>query len=165
MAARSRSATVRMAHPSDAAALARLEHRAFRGYYAAHRFSAAQFRSYLARPTTIAHVVDHGGEITAYALGIRNTASRRHIARLYSIAVDGRQRDRRLGARLLRAFVAEADRRGCRVVYLEVAARNAPAIALFARHGFVPTARLRAFYARTVDGIRMRRELRRSAGC
>ncbi len=148
---------------ADAPALARFEQRTFTGYYAAHRFSAAQFRHYLARPTTIAYVLERAGRIVAYALGVQNTASRRHLVRLHSIAVGAAARDRRLGGRLLAAFLTDARRRRCRRAYLEVAADNRPALALFARHGFVPIRRLRAFYARSVDGVRMRCELGRTA--
>lgn len=162
VAARSRTTGVRPATLADATGLARFERRAFTGYYAAHRFSEAQFRYYLARPTTIAHVVERGGTIVAYALGAQQTASRRHLVRLHSIAVGAAERDRRFGGRLLSAFLTEARRRRCRRVYLEVAADNRPALALFARHRFTATARLRAFYSRSVDGVRMRCELMRA---
>jgi ribosomal protein S18 acetylase RimI-like enzyme len=162
VAASSRKTGLRPASPADAGALARLEQRAFIGYYAAHRFSEEQFRYYLARPTTIAHVVELAGTIVAYSLGVQNTASRRHLVRLHSIAVGAAARDRRLGGRLLDAFLTEARRRRCRRAYLEVGADNRPALALFARHGFVATARLRSFYARSVDGVRMRCELTRA---
>jgi ribosomal protein S18 acetylase RimI-like enzyme len=158
-AASSKAIALRRAVPADAAALAAFERRSFVGSYAAHRFSDAQFRFYLGRPATIAHVIASPRGITAYALGIQNTGSRRHIARLYSIAVAPAARDHRVGARVLRAFLAEARRRKCRVAYLEVAADNGRAIALFTRHGFGPTRRLRAFYGPDADGLRMRCDL------
>jgi len=162
VAASSRTTGVRPATLADAVSLTRFEQRAFTGYYAAHRFSEAQFRYYLARPTTIAHVVERGGTIVAYALGAQQTASRRHLVRLHSIAVDAAERDRHLGSRLLDAFLTEARRRRCRRAYLEVAADNSPARAVFTHHGFVMTARLHAFYSRSVDGLRMRCDLMRA---
>ena len=158
--ASTKTTAVRRATPADAVALAEFERRSFAGYYAAHRFSEAQFRFYLARPTTVAHVIASARSITAYSLGIQNTASRRHIVRLYSIAVAPAVRDRRLGGRLLRAFLTDARRRGCRVAYLEVGADNVSAIALFTRYGFEPTALLRSFYGPESDGLRMRCDLR-----
>ena len=162
VAASSRTTRVRPATLADAVSLTRLEQRAFTGYYAAHRFSEAQFRYYLARPTTIVHVVERAATIVAYSLGVQNTASRRHLVRLHSIAVGAAERDRHLGGRLLNAFLTEARRRRCRRAYLEVAADNRPALALFARHGFTATARLRGFYSRSVDGVRMRCDLARA---
>lgn len=160
MAERPPTSVLRRARADDAEALARLERTAFVGYYAAHRFSAAHFTSYLARPTTFTHVVLHEGRIVAYALGVQGGGTRAHVARLHGIAVDPRARRRDLGRRLLRAFLASARRRGCTVAYLEVAAANRGAIALFTRHGFAVTRRLPAFYSRTTAGLRMRRALR-----
>jgi ribosomal protein S18 acetylase RimI-like enzyme len=157
------SGVLRRARPNDADALARLERAAFVGYYAAHRFSTEQFATHLARPATFAHVVVWRGRIVAYVLGVQGRGSRTHVARLYSIAVDPRARRRDLGTRLLRAFLAAARRRGCTVASLEVAATNPAGIALFARHGFTVGRRLRAYYARTTDGLRMRRELAQRA--
>ncbi len=53
---------------------------------------------------------------------------------------------RGLGARLLTALLEEADRRGQRVVSLEVRADNAVAQALYARHGFVREGLRRGYY-------------------
>ncbi len=153
------SSALRHARASDVDALACLEHTAFVGYYAAHRFSAAQLAAYLARPTTFAHVIERGDRILAYALGVWGGGTRAHVARLHSIAVDPRARRGNLGRHLLRAFLAAARRRGCTVAYLEVAAANRAAIALFIHHGFTVTRRLPAFYSRTTTGLRMRRAL------
>lgn len=151
---------LRRARAADAAALARLERRAFVGCYAAHRFSAAQFAAYLARPATLAHVVEQSGRIVAYALGVQGGGSRARGARLYSIAVAPTARRRALGRRLLRAFLAAVRRRGCERASLEVAATNRAAIALFTGHGFLPVRRLPAYYSTTTAAIRMRRQLR-----
>lgn len=150
---------LRRARMSDVDALARLERAAFVGYYAAHRFSTEHFASYLARTTTFAHVVVQRGRIFAYVLGVQGGGTRAHVARLHSIAVDPRARRGALGRRLLRAFLAAARRRHCAVVYLEVAATNRAAIALFARHGFVVTQRLPAYYSPATAALRMRRAL------
>jgi ribosomal protein S18 acetylase RimI-like enzyme len=115
MADRATAARIRRARPADADALARLERRAFGGYYAPHRFSASQFRYYLDRTTTIAHVVVRGEAAVAYVLGVQQTGACRRAARLYSIAVDPDARGRRLGDRLLRAFLVDASRRVCSV--------------------------------------------------
>jgi ribosomal-protein-alanine N-acetyltransferase len=51
-----------------------------------------------------------------------------------------------LGARLLQALLDEADRRGQRVVSLEVRAGNLPAQRLYERYGFVRTGVRRGYY-------------------
>ncbi len=51
-----------------------------------------------------------------------------------------------LGARLLRAMLAEATHRGSRQVGLEVRANNAPAQRLYARHEFEIAGRRRGYY-------------------
>ncbi len=144
---------------SDEAALAAFEQRAFRSYYAPHRFSKEQFRWYLTNPRTIGRVVHEGGRVIAYTLGRERRGRLRHVARLDSIAVDEGWRRQGLASQLMKSFLAQARRRGCRVVMLEVADLNDEAIRLFTRHGFVRSRRLLAYYSPTVDGIRMRRAL------
>lgn len=156
-----RRPALRPARLSDASKLTALEGRAFSGYYASHRFTLAQFRYYLARSCTIARVARVHSSIVGYSLGIQQTGRRRHVARLLSLAVDPRARTRGLGTRLLEVFLEEAHRRGCRSVYLEVAARNVPAIRLFARCGFTRVRSLPGYYAPSVSGLRMRLALTR----
>jgi len=150
------SVSVRLARQSDVDQLSRLERRAFRGYYAAHRFAPHQFQYYLRRPQTIAYVAESRGTIVAYALGIERSHPPQRRARVLSIAVDPDAESRGIGRRLLRAFLRAAKRRRCRVVFLEAADVNARAIDLFERHGFVRVRTLPRYYSSRVDGIRMR---------
>ena len=54
---------------------------------------------------------------------------------------------RLIGGRLLQGFLAEARRRDGETAFLEVAADNAPAIALYLAAGFVQAGRRRGYYA------------------
>lgn len=63
-----------------------------------------------------------------------------------TMAVAPSHRGRGLGGQLLLALLAEADRRGQRVVSLEVRADNGPAQRLYARHGFSRTGVRRGYY-------------------
>ena len=63
-----------------------------------------------------------------------------------TMAVAPQAQGRGLGTRLLVALLEEAARRGARVVSLEVRADNAPAQALYARHGFTRTGVRRGYY-------------------
>ena len=58
-----------------------------------------------------------------------------------------------VGAQLLAALLAEADRRRQRVVSLEVRANNAAAQRRYDRHGFVRTGVRRGYYAGGVDAL------------
>ena len=72
---------------------------------------------------------------------------------LQTLAVAAPAQGTGLGARLLRALLEEAVRRGQRVVSLEVRADNEPAQRLYARHGFTRTGVRRGYYPGGVDGL------------
>jgi len=70
-----------------------------------------------------------------------------------TIAVAPAAQGQGLGALLLTALLAEADRRGQRVVSLEVRADNEGAQRLYARHGFTRTGVRRGYYPGGVDAL------------
>jgi ribosomal protein S18 acetylase RimI-like enzyme len=145
---------------NDIGGLSRIEVTCFRSYYyRGHRFSERQFHYYLKNPLTIALVAEDGGTLVGYVLGIVQRGRLGHIARLYSIAVLPEARQRGVGSRLLREFMGEAGKRGAREVSLEVAEANKVARSLFSKAGFRKSGRLRDYYLRGYDGIRMRRSL------
>ena len=69
-------------------------------------------------------------------------------AELLTIAVDPDQRRRGTGRMLLAAFEAEATRRGGTTAFLEVAADNTPALALYSTQGWRESGRRKGYYAR-----------------
>lgn len=73
-------------------------------------------------------------------------------AELLTLAVAPDQRRRGLGAELVRAFLQEATRRGADSAFLEVAAGNDPARALYAAAGFAPAGIRRGYYQRPDGG-------------
>ncbi len=70
-------------------------------------------------------------------------------AELLTIAVHPDAQGRSLGRDLLAEALEVARSAGCAVVHLEVAADNAPALALYVGAGFRETGRRRGYYART----------------
>lgn len=84
-------------------------------------------------------------------------------AELLTIAVHPDARRRGVGRRLVAGFLAEARARGAERAFLEVAADNAPALALYRNCGFAETGRRRAYYAGAagrVDAVIVSRALR-----
>lgn len=78
---------------------------------------------------------------------------------IHRIAVDQGHRRRGLGRRLVDELLTSAQRRGCCQALLEVAADNAPGLALYAGRGFAPMSKRLRYYPGDVDAIVMRRLL------
>ena len=81
------------------------------------------------------------------------------VADLHRVAVAPAARRRGLGTRLVEAVVAEAVRRGCDRMLLEVEAGNAAAVALYGRFGFAEIARRPAYYGPGRDALILERAL------
>ncbi|PPB80588.1 ribosomal-protein-alanine N-acetyltransferase [Albidovulum inexpectatum] len=86
-------------------------------------------------------------------------------AELLTLAVAPERQRQGHGAALVRSFLDEARRRGAATAFLEVAADNLPAIALYRRFEFAESGCRRGYYRRPdgspVDALVMARNLRR----
>lgn len=84
-------------------------------------------------------------------------------AEILTLAVDPGAQGGGVGAAVLAEALALAAQAGAEAMFLEVAADNAPARALYARAGFVETGRRRGYYARpgraAVDALTLTRTL------
>ena len=84
-------------------------------------------------------------------------------AEILTLAVDPDARRRGLGRLLLGAAIGAAAARGAGSVFLEVAADNAPALALYAEAGFARVGLRRGYYPRSaepaVDALTLRLSL------
>lgn len=95
-----------------------------------------------------------GGTIAGYA----GLAAYPHEAWVQTIGVRTDHQRRGIGARLLDALLAEADRRGATPVLLEVATGNVSATRLYTRYGFAPVRIRRGYYQNSgEDAMEMRR--------
>ena len=75
-----------------------------------------------------------------------------------NIAVDPERRGAALGALLLDAALAEAEKRGARSTFLEVRESNEPALRLYRSRGFEEISRRRRYYKSPVeDALVLRR--------
>jgi ribosomal-protein-alanine N-acetyltransferase len=123
----------------DVAAVAPLE----RELFGPTAWSAEVFWAELAQHGTRWYVVaEDGGVLLGYA-GLLHSGAE---ADVQTIAVVPAAQGRGIGARLLRALLGEAARRGCTSVMLEVRADNAAAVALYERFGFERISVRRGYY-------------------
>ena len=117
-------------------------------------WSAQEFASLLQSAATF-----HVGDTHAFALG-RVIADE---AELLTLATAPASRRRGLGKACVSAFLHEAHARGATTAFLEVAADNAAALALYRTCGFDEDGRRPGYYTRKgaapVDAILMRRAL------
>lgn len=119
-------------------------------------WSAQEFQELLASPFVA---------VIARAGGFALTRSLAGESELLTLAVDPAQQRRGIGRDLLRDWLAAAQCGGIEDAFLEVAADNAGAIALYQAAGFAETGRRRGYYARagaaSVDALLMGRALTR----
>ena len=146
-----RPAAVRPAMPADLPALARLETAAMGVDAWGPAALAAEVAGVPAIRTVL--VADRpGGRVPGpsdpVAYGV-----------LFAVVVEPGWRRRGHGGAVLRALVADAERRGCLEVLLEVAADNLAARALYAAYGFGEIARRAAYYAGGRDALVLWRPL------
>lgn len=119
-------------------------------------WSACEFAGLLAQPHTQGTYVPGGFALWRALAG---------ETELLTIAVAPAQQGRGIGARIMRAWMADAARVSD-TAFLEVAADNARACALYAACGFETVARRAGYYARPdgkADALVMRAALRASA--
>jgi ribosomal-protein-alanine N-acetyltransferase len=120
--------------PDPAPDLARLHARCFT---TPRPWSAAELRAFLQDPLCLALIEPQG-----FLIG-RAVADE---AELLTLAVDPDARRQGVARRLMAGFLAQARARGATSVFLEVAADNAPAIALYLASGFSRVACRRGYY-------------------
>ena len=113
-------------------------------------WSARDFENLLADPLTLL-VIDDGG----FALG-RVIAPE---ADLLTLAVDPARRRQGLGRALVARLETAAAARGAATMFLEVAATNAPARALYAALGYAQAGLRRGYYGPGIDALVLRRAL------
>ena len=125
-------------------AMAQLHARAFapeRGW------QASEFANLIASKFVTAFVKPHGFALT------RQIADE---AELLTLAVDPEHHRKGIASDLMRDWLVSL---GEGTAFLEVAADNGPAQALYAKHGFAPVGRRKAYYARpgapSVDAVLM----------
>jgi [ribosomal protein S18]-alanine N-acetyltransferase len=124
--------------------------------FAPDTWTAAMYRDELARTDTRWYLVAEDGDAVVGYGGLIAYPDEAHIA---TIGVMTARQGEGIGAQLLDALLAEADRRGSPVVLLEVRADNEVAQGLYRRRGFAEIGRRRGYYQPSgADAVVMQRE-------
>jgi ribosomal-protein-alanine N-acetyltransferase len=120
-------------------------------------WQAVSFRSELAAPYNRYIVARDDGRMVGYA-GVALLGDDEHPeAEVHTIGVDPHCHRAGIGTLLLEALLAEAGKRGG-PVFLEVRTDNAPAIAMYAKHGFhIIGLRKNYYHPSGADAYTMRR--------
>lgn len=105
-------------------------------------WSAAEFAALLDQPAVFA---------TTHAAGFALGRITLDEVELLTIAVGPDERRKGIGGRILDQFLATARARGGRIVFLEVDARNAAALALYHGRGFACVGQRRGYYGAGAD--------------
>ncbi|TYP89747.1 ribosomal protein S18-alanine N-acetyltransferase [Blastococcus xanthinilyticus] len=123
--------------------------------FAPDTWTAAMYRDELAQTATRHYLVaDDGGAVVGYA-GLIAYDDEAHVA---TIGVAAARQGEGVGAALLDALLAEADRRRSPVVLLEVRADNEVAQGLYRRRGFAEVGRRPRYYQPSgTDAVVMKR--------
>jgi ribosomal-protein-alanine N-acetyltransferase len=124
----------------------------------AEPWSTADFARFLTQPGVIGWVAG-SGDAQGFIL-LRRAAEE---AEVLTLAVDPAARRQGLARRLLDHALEDLRARGCAACFLEVAADNVAARALYAASGFAPCGRRRGYYRRANappgDALVLRRDL------
>lgn len=112
-------------------------------------WSAESFAALLQSPHTRCITHDESGFLIGQI--IATPEGNDGEAEILTLAVDPRYRRNKIGARLLARFLNEAHKAGARRVFLEVAAHNIAAQALYQTAGFIH-AGVRKRYYKNADG-------------
>jgi ribosomal-protein-alanine N-acetyltransferase len=147
------SLAIRAADQGDAATLARLHASCFE-----HGWISSEFSDLLALSTSVGLVAGPAEQETGLIL-LSEVAGE---AEILTLGVTPAERRHGIGHTLLDAAVAQMRQRGVSRLFLEVAADNPAAIALYDQAGFIQVGRRKSYYERPdgrVDAFIMARDL------
>jgi ribosomal-protein-alanine N-acetyltransferase len=146
--------TLRQMMPADLGAVVELEQAVFGAEAWTAQMLAGELRQ---QPVSRYYLVaQDGGQLVGYA-GLLGAGDQADVITL-AVAVD--HWGHGVGSTLLTALLAEAARRGCAEVFLEVRTDNARAQALYRRYGFVDVGIRRGYYQPSgADALVMRLDL------
>lgn len=146
-------ARLRPARLGDVEAILQIEHACF----ARDRlhFNRRQVRYLIGARSGVALVAEVGGSVVGWSVGLIRQHARGRSGRIYTLAVDPGARGGGVGRLLLARTIRALRRRGAGRIFLEVQAKNDPAISLYRGMGFVEQRVLPHYYGRRRHGLHM----------
>ena len=144
-------ACVRQATKKDLSSALSLEQSCFSVYCLSKR----QLSYLQGRPSAVFLVAEQGGQVIAQGISLVRKHKRGLTGRIYSLAVNGEHRRKKVGQRLLKAMIAGLLDRGVKRIYLEVEHDNAPAIRLYEEHGFKRIDTIENYYGPGRNAVHM----------
>jgi ribosomal protein S18 acetylase RimI-like enzyme len=144
---------IRPANLNDIDALVAIEDRSFE----TDRLSRRSFRYMLTKANAEILVDDEDGVLRGYVLVLFHAGT--SLARLYSIAVEGRHNGKGIGRSLAQAAEGAAALRGCVYMRLEVRKDNRASLALFKQLGYRQFGKYSDYYEDHMGAIRLEKLL------
>jgi ribosomal protein S18 acetylase RimI-like enzyme len=143
---------IRPATLSDLDSLALLEKKAF----PEDAFSRRRLKYLVSRAKSLTLVCDKDGVCGYVLLLFRNDTD---AARIYSICVDRKQRNKGIGKALVSSAERSAKERGCGCLTLEVRERSRVAVRFYSGLGFSFVRKLIDYYRPGANGLRMMKRI------
>lgn len=148
---------LRAYQPADFETLYRIDQACFPKGIA---YGRTELRIYLASPGSLCLLAEISGEVAGYILTDRFT----EVGHIVTIDVLENYRRKNVGSLLLGAAEQEAASRGGKLMVLETATTNKPAIAFWKKHGYRQFATVKNYYGRGLDAYRMHKAIRIRTG-
>jgi ribosomal protein S18 acetylase RimI-like enzyme len=144
---------IRAAKLSDVDELVRLENLCFQ----TDRLSRRSFRYMLTKAHAVTLIDEHAGEARGYVLVLFNEGT--SLARLYSIAVDGKHRGKGIAQNLVEAAEAASLEQDCAYMRLEIRRDNPASIGLFNKMGYRQFGTYSDYYEDHMEALRFQKIL------
>ena len=118
-------------------------------------YGRSDLKNYLASPGANCLLAEISGEVAGYILTSRST----EIGHVITLDVLEPYRRRNAGSALLEAAEQEVASHGVKIMVLETATNNKPAIAFWNKHGYRQFVTIKNYYGRGLDAFRMHKLL------
>ena len=139
--------------PSDFETLYRIDQSCFPREIA---YGSAEMKFYLRSKDSFCLIAEENGSVAGFIL----TEQSSELAHIITLDVLESCRRRNFASRLLEASEQAAAANGARLMYLETATSNKAAIALWKKHGYRESGRIKDYYGRGLDAFHMDKLLR-----
>lgn len=144
---------IRKALPTDVSTLAKIERSCFEYYV----LTESHFKKILKSHSSKIFVATLNQEIAGFLMMMTRVNSKQ--ARIYSLAVDEKFRNNRIGSHLISYCENEAKNLGRKSIILEVMKGNSEGIKFYQKHGYKEHLLREDYYENGVHALRMLKEI------